>query len=479
MNPMTLLLKIFVVCCVFSFAACDGGKGKPGPCQKDASGNCIKPSQCPTGQTRQNGVCKPTPPICEVGQHIEDNKCVVNTLVCEVGQVEYQGKCIKEPLDCPIGQHEENDECVVDPVQCPTGQIDINGTCVDNKLSVQIENQTACYNPQNGATRLIIQYVVRDASGKTVDPVLNANNIPTALDTNLYVNAEPIDNESLIDLSSELLNSDLVLSLVLDSSSSMLEHNPPAFDPMKNAAASILRKTKDTWAANNSQFHWELAWFNDLIYRPIANNAGEDWTIGDVTSIPEPLGAAFTGLYKAVAHMADVHLQLYQSDIAADERDQHVMIVFSDGKDNNSNFDNSDPAFKKSLSVNTNLLYEGFGFEPTTLESLQNKFNLVPNLRVFVIGFGDYIEAQELLKIAEMGHGRYFFGKNSTTLGNLFDTVQREFVTQLTVGAEIPGLQGEELFTIKAKQLSNGVEGQFSFTLVTGQAALPACEATP
>lgn len=480
-NSVKFAIRLLVITCVFIFSGCDGGKGKSVACGAGESagpyGNCTPTSgQCPTGQNLQNGVCKSTIPKCPLGQHIENSQCTVDTVDCPTGQTEVNGLCINDPLQCPIGKHEENGECVPDPISCPEDQIDVEGECVANILSISIANQTACWVKNSGATRLITQYVVRDATGKTIDPLFNASNIPTALKTDLYVNAKPVDKESLIDLKSELLDSDLALSLVLDNSTSMLQHSPPAFEPMKNAAASILRKTQETWAANNSQFHWELSWFNNLIYRPLPNNAAEPWEIDDIINIPPPSGdIAFTGLYKAIAQMTDVHQQLYLDGFAAGERDQHIMVVFTDGSDNNSHFPNDDADHQITGSVNDTLLYEGFGYRAMARDELPAKFAAVPNLKVFVIGFSDEVKGQELLEIANQGGGRYFFSSNSTTLQTLFNAVQREFVTQLTIGADMPLETNEYLFTIKAVHLSTDIEGQISFPLAVGPGALPQC----
>lgn len=479
MKHTCLVFKLVLIASVIIVSACDGGNAKSVSCSpgqvRGEYGNCTTPqTSCPDGQSLQNGSCKTTPQQCPIGQHIEKGQCVVDTLKCPPSQQEQNGRCVPIPLQCPEGQHEENGECVLDPVRCGSDQIAVEGECVDNVLSIQVNDLEACWNA-DGTTTMEVKFVVRDPTGKTIAPRFNSVNAPTELATELFVDTFPLDVEAEIKFYSDLLESDLAMSLVLDSTPSMLEHDPPAFVPMKSAAASILRRTKDLWEAQGSSFHWELSWFNSLIYRPLTNNADEPWTIDDVLSIPQPEDQSYTGLYKAVSYMAGVHRQLYLDGIAAGERDQHVMIIFTDGDDNYSYVDNSDSANEIEGNSENKLFWQGFGYQATRKEDLAAIISAVPNLKTFVIGFGDGVVGQNLVEIAQTGNGSYFYGENSTGLVKLFETVGKEIITEQTLQAKMPLQPATYLFTIESTHIDTGVNGQFNYNLTVGPGALPSC----
>jgi len=390
------------------------------------------------------------------------------------------GKCQSAGNICPIGEHWQNGTCVKDSMACGAGQHQEGDRCVTDQLSVEIVSQSSCWNPENGATRLIVQFITRDESGTALDPELDANQEPTALASQMYVNNRPTDVESLLNRDSELLKSDLALSLVLDSTYSMLRHTPPAFAPMKAAAVDVLHGIQEAWAANDAQFHWELTWFNDVIFRPEPNNRGEKWSINDINDIPQPVQGDFTGLWKAVDYTIGVHEELYANDIAAGARDQHVMLIFSDGDDNHSYFDNSTQSGTGDLNGLLHWTYRGY---PTTgIADIKAHLADVPNLRVYVIAFGEQLGEQgkrDLKSLAEQSRGQYFFGSDSNTLGQLFDSVKREFITMQTLGIETPLPDGDYQFSLRTKHVASGAEGSKNFPLKVSENSLGSCTTSP
>lgn len=416
---------------------CEGGKPHDKKCDADARapyGQCPQTLRCPSGQTLINGQCQT-----QVGE------------VCAPGYTKVDGNCQSRSFACPPGEHEEGGECVVD------------------RLTVELVSQSACWVESNEATRVIVQYAVRDENGRnlaTAPASANGDELPA----NFFINEKPMDVEARINSGSELLNSDLVVSLVLDASYSMLTHEPPAFEPMKAAAMSILRETQNLWAqTEGSDFYWQLLWFDTLISTPTENMAGEPWTIDDIARIPEPPGKTFTALYKAINKMVATHRELYESGVAAGSRDQHVMLILSDGADNQWYVSNEAESEKRNLD--NMLFWTREGGAKTSIEQVIANLQATPYLRTHVIGFGSFVDSdlqQNLKDIASAGRGQYFFGIDTDTLSELFRAVQTEFVTLQTLGAEVPLPEGEYRFSLEVTHPQTGAEGSKDFTITAG-----------
>ena len=373
---------------------------------------------------------------------------------CEGGKSK-PGQTANPPRSCPENQHLENNRCV------------------ENVLTLTVVNQTACYQPANGTTRLILQYVARDDSGLAVAPVLPGSGETGAYNTSLRVNNQPIDVESLLASDSELLKSDLAMSLVLDSSYSMLQHSPPAFTPMKEAAVDVLLETEAEWRGTSSDFHWDLAWFDSKIFHPIKNNADEPWEIEDLNAIPAPEAGGFTALYKAVDYMVNKHQQWYEQGIASDDNDRHVMIVFSDGKDNHSWFNDTEENVEGTLD--NMLFWEELALPPVPSVADISSLEAVPNLRIHVLGMGSAVDEEELQAIAKMGKGQFFFVSDSRSLEDLFAQVQRELVTQQTLGVETPLPAGDYEFELRTTRIDDGAAASYTWTQAAGD-TLPVCD---
>ena len=354
---------------------------------------------------------------------------------------------------------------------CGDGQHMEDGSCVVDQLTVEVLSESICRNSSNGATRIILQFITRDEAGLALDPAVDANGEPTALNSQLIVNSRPADVESLLSRDSELLKSNLAISLVLDATFSMLQHTPPAFEPMKAAAVNVLQELQQAWAANQAQFHWELTWFDSNIFRPAPNNSGATWSITDISSIPTPTQGPFTGLWKAVDYGIGVHEGLYEEGVAAGQRDQQVMVVFSDGDDNHSFFDNRDA--RGDGNINNMLFWNYTGYAPTTLEDVKTRITANPNLRIYVIAFGDKIDEEGRLnmqEIAQLSRGQYFSGSSGDNLGQLFNSVKREFITLQTLGVETPLNPAlAHNFSLRAEHTASGAQGSYDFGLTANQ----------
>lgn len=420
-----LALLVFSLIGLFLLSACEGGKNKATACNTNTS----EPYQAH---------CKPTGQQCPANQVYIGGKCQTNT--CPTNHIPKNGVCVAA---CEDQYHLEGN------------------TCVENSISIEVVRQEACRvvdenGFHNGFTQIIMQFIARDDQGVAIDPELDNQNQATVITSEILIDGEPANIESLISLESKLLDSNMVLSLVLDSSLSMVEAK--AFEPMKQAAISILKDTQRTWSNTESEFIWELVWFNQFLNRPALNNEGEPWAIEDIAKIQDPLIG--TELYKAIDYMIGVHTDYYNNGTADQDRDQHVMIVLSDGADTHSTFDNR--SYEVQKNADETLYWTEFG-HPAIEDpaDLQITLNAAPkNLRIHVIGLGeDANKDGELEKIAEAGKGQYFYGSTAKALEKVFEDVQKEFITIQTLGIETSLPTGEHEFTLQTKHNVTNAEG--------------------
>jgi hypothetical protein len=283
----------------------------------------------------------------------------------------------------------------------------------------------------------------------------------------LKINNNPIDVESLLNQSSNELEVNLYFAMVLDASYSMTQHNPPAFEPMKTAARDSYQQVLDLWSTRPGTVKFSLIWFEELMNQSEYNvNTARDWLPDDILSIPEPLAGTATKLQSAVKTMAD-HLQSeYDNGVFNGPRDQYVMLVFSDGADNYSYWDNS--AINNSRSTTTGASYRQYGTPATTLEAAETAITAHPHLTTHVIGLGSAINADELSRIAQAGNGIFQANPASDDISQLFQRVMQEFTTIQTRGAEIPLPPGDYDFTLTVNNTSSGHQDSYSFRMHAG-----------
>ncbi len=328
--------------------------------------------------------------------------------------------------------------------------------------SLQLEVPTppvVTWDDSNGKTTVVVQYTVRDGNNRPMPK--------NKYDVALYLNDKPVDIESLLDEAAEELEVNLYLSMVLDASSSMTLGSTPAFEPMKTAARNSFQSAIDAWSIRPGEVKFSLIWFNEVINQSLYDaNAMKDWLPADILSIPAPSGGSATKLYSAVEAMSK-HLQReYNDGIFNGPRDQYVMLIFSDGADNYSFFDNS--SINQQLSTPSGALYQQYGTPPTTLEALKPLIENHPNLTVHVIGLGANILKEELEKIASFGGGISLDNPDSENIGQLFEQVMNEFITLETRGAEIPLPAGEYAFSLRITDKETKQEAEYSFQFKGG-----------
>jgi hypothetical protein len=311
----------------------------------------------------------------------------------------------------------------------------------------------------NGKTQVIMQFSVRDD-----------NDLPLTEDqveVQLELDGSPIDVESVLNQSSTELEVNLYFAMVLDASFSMTQHNPPAFEPMKTAASDSYRHVLDLWSTRPGTVKFSLIWFDEVMNQTVYNiGVARDWLPDDILSIPAPAAGTATKLHSAVKVMAD-HLQSeHDNGVYNGARDQYVMLVFSDGADNYSYWDNS--AVNTVLTTSSGASYRQFGTIPTTLEAAEAAVAAHPRLTTHVIGLGSAINADELGQIADAGNGTFQANPSSQNIGDLFERVLSEFTTIQTRGAEIPLPPGDYDFSLTVRNKAGGAPASFEFRMHAG-----------
>lgn len=337
-----------------------------------------------------------------------------------------------------------------------------SGSRAGLQLSVPVQ-PTVAWMPDTQTTQLVMQFSVRDGSGLP----LAANEF----DTELRVNDHPADVESQFKQFSEELPVNLYFGMVLDASYSMTQYTPDAFGPMKQAASDSYQEVLDLWKNRpGSNVKFSLVWFDTVINQSQDNpSVPRYWRPADILDIPRPDVGAATKLYSAVEVMADHMASEYKNGVFAGPRDQYVMLVFSDGKDNRSHIDNSKTDPIQQLYTNPGGAgFNRFGTPPTTLDVLKQSIAKTPNLTTHVIGLGSDINKDELQQIAAAGHGTFQSNPSSENIAQLFQQVVKEFTTLQTRSAELFEPSGDYKITLVVTNKATGQASQYSFKIHAG-----------
>jgi len=297
---------------------------------------------------------------------------------------------------------------------------------------------TISYDAVNGRTVVITQFTARRSDHIPLSPEEVA--------VSMEVDGGAVDNESILQASAQELASSLYYHLVLDASGSMLQHDPPAFAPMKEAAQKSVQAGIDQWQSRAGTFTWDLTWFNDLLYHRQGS-----WDPEDIPSIADPAPTAATKLYAAVEFAAEAMATAYAEGKAAGPRDRHVMVVLSDGADNLSDFDNSSQ--QPTLGTTSKgASFEKFGWPPTFLNDAVTAITSHPNLTVHVLAMGSVLKEADLVHLqtlATTGNGQLLVNPKASEVDRLFSQVTKEVTTLQTQGAAIPQQSGDHQFTLR------------------------------
>jgi hypothetical protein len=335
------------------------------------------------------------------------------------------------------------------------------GSGSDGPITVELTGTpTVAYDASAGRTTVVVQFVARGKDGVPLSPA--------DVEVEMLVDDRPIDNESLLQASAEELTTSLHYGLVLDASGSMLQHVPEAFTPMKAAARQSVEEGNSLWEGRPGAFSWDASWFNDHLFYPQGS-----WQPADLESIPAPEFKAATKLYAGVQFMAREMLSAYEGGTAAGPRDQHVLVIFSDGADNFSDFDNSSVT-AASLTTATAKTYRQFGWGPTTLDDAVAAVQAHPNLTVHVLAMGDQLNPEDyekLRQLSEAGNGQFLADADNAGTAQLFERVTKEFTTQQTRGASMPQQGGEHEFTLEVTGVTVSGRASQAFRYLAGPGA--------
>jgi len=335
--------------------------------------------------------------------------------------------------------------------------IDNIGT-YSGKVNIDMVNKpTISYSEADGITNIVLQFIPRTEKSLPLSP--------EQIEVEIKINDEPINVEDKLSSTAKELAYSVHYALVLDASYSMVDSQ--SFEPMLKAAQKSVQTGLDIWGSRPGEFTFQTSWFDSYIYHSI-NNQNLDWSPQDIAAIPSPVSGARTKLYAAIDFMLDELLKKQNNKENSDDKFQNIMLVFSDGEDNYSYFDNSD--FSETNSVSSGVEYVKSGRVETTLATVLNKIKSIENLTIHVIGLGDKIDEENLSTIANTGNGLYLPNPQTDKIVNLFDRVTSEFTTLQSHGVNASLDQGEYKFSLLVKSKADDTTTEYSFDFKTGDA---------
>ncbi|MFL5458362.1 MAG: hypothetical protein ACJ78X_18340 [Myxococcales bacterium] len=328
------------------------------------------------------------------------------------------------------------------------------------KLEVQ-GSPVAVFDAATGKTTVSLDFLARAADGKPLDTA--------TLKVTRLVDDRLADVESTADVKDTRLATNLTIGMVLDVSYSLMTWTPPAFAPMKQAAADSAKAIRAQFAQwNSGSLAIAAAWFQDQ-YVCEAATSGVQADTG-LLNIPAPQPGDATKLYAATAGAID-RLAQAQAASAGTARDHFALVVFTDGYDNYSWHDDSALA-PKQVPV-TGGTFDCRGPPATTLQQVLDKLAAFPQLKVYVIGLGNQVNTAELQRLVSTGGGRLVSSADSGDVAALFTDVTREFTTVRRDGIKMPLQPGRYEYTEEVTTVEGGkARIRFGFTAGDPSAAV-------
>ncbi len=331
-----------------------------------------------------------------------------------------------------------------------------------------VTKPTISYDRDHGTTNIVLQFIPRTDN--------NLPLTPDQIDVELKIDDEDFDVEYHLSSSARELAYNVHYNLVLDTSYSMKVNQ--SFELMLQAAQKSVQTGQELWKNRTGDFTFQSSWFDSYIYYAV-NNENRNWSPLDITTIPSPVDGTYTKLYAAIDYTLDELINSQTSEEDTENNHQNVMLVFSDGADNYSQFDNS-----SFTDQNPNPFVTSSGAEylmsgriETSLTTILNKISNIDNLTVHVIGLGEKIDDQSLTAIAEAGKGLYFQNPQTEEILNLFERVTKEFTTLQSQGVKAPLTAGEHKFSLVVTDKSGKNSTEYNFNFKTGDETASIIEA--
>lgn len=307
-----------------------------------------------------------------------------------------------------------------------------------------LPNQVATERRPGVSTRAVSLCVDGDATEGFASFVLNALNGDTigageTTITQTIDGAQPGSGkwEGGQSLDAMNLDSNIHVTLVLDASSSIVESG--LFDQTTTAALDMLNQGRDLWKDRPGGFTWQVVWFNQWVWESTG-----DWELEDIQSIPGPAkdDDGFTRMYAAVDFAIGRTTEVRnQEGIAAGDRDTHLIVLFTDGRDNSSGRPSPKPP-KTSGVTSSKATYMVHPTEVVTAADVEAALEARDWLQLSILALGNDIDDRVLERFSDAAEGGQVY--NGNNVENLFGRAARSFETLQTVGWRLPLNPGEE-----------------------------------
>lgn len=227
------------------------------------------------------------------------------------------------------------------------------------------------------------------------------------------------------------LDSNIHVTLVLDASSSIVESK--LFEETKAAALELLTRGKETWKDRPGGFTWRVVWFNQWVWE-----ATGEWDFDDLQTIPGPAEEddGFTRMYAAVDFAIDQATRIRAEEgLAAGDRDTHLIVLFTDGRDNSSGRDSPKPPLVNGTTTSK----ATYTVHPTTVvteDDVEAALDSRDWLQLSILSLGDDVDDRVLQGFADAAEGGQVYSGDDVEA--LFGRAQRSFETLQTVGWRLP-----------------------------------------
>lgn len=324
-------------------------------------------------------------------------------------------------------------------------------------LTIEPMGQPSVVSDGDGRTRIITSFVARADQGEIQRALTVGETV-----VEFYLDGQRVSGESVLDRNE--LGGSLFYTMVLDGSYSMVvDHDPPAFQPMLAAARASIEDVAREWQqrGTTAEVRFDWLWFDDYIHYP------DDKTGASISLIPAPRsGENDTRLFGAIDYMFKRHLATAAGGFATEAQDRHVMVVFTDGNDNRSYFVTNEtnervetpvPHVKHRPGVATADHRELIA----RINDARNAGRL-PSFVLHTIGLGSAVRADPLRELAASQNGVFVQNPSSRNLADLFSAITREVVSIQTVGVRLPLRPGPYQLMVRVR-LKDQVERYAEF----------------